>query len=440
MFLLALATCLTAFAYDAPVPPANPHRKVASMRVSRERSHARRTAVARRHAGRESHRAASPSSRTASRRSSARNSQRGTRSSIAAERASALHRSMEREKIRNEEARELRIRRERAEESAAEVSTDHKESAVDETQQTARADRYSGRITSLSRPRREVASAPASEIRSNIDEESRSDTEEDTRSNTDENATVAPDTALARGTQTAAALNLASFPGAEDLQHLAEEASLSISRGGMPPPLRGSLALLERQDERLDADGLERIEDEADLSARIAHHLLVPLPVSDALTVNAELPPHHRYCRPWTARFLTDLARAHEVVFHRPLEVSSAVRTVEYQEHLERINGNAAPAEGALVSPHLMGATIDIAKKQMSLEEIAWMRRRLLALELAGKIDVEEEFEQACFHITVYRNYVPSHSTQPHPGPSRRRARRGVILTNAVADAVPSGQ
>lgn len=189
---------------------------------------------------------------------------------------------------------------------------------------------------------------------------------------------------------------------------LSEPTSLSIARGAMPPPLRGSLALLERQDQRLEADGLERIVDEDDLSARIADHLLVPLPASDALTVNAELPPHHRYCRPWTARFLADLARAHEARFHRPLEVSSAVRTVAYQAHLMRINGNAAPAEGDLFSPHLMGATIDIAKKGMSREEIAWMRIRLLDLELAGKIDVEEEFEQACFHISVYRNYLPA--------------------------------
>jgi hypothetical protein len=35
------------------------------------------------------------------------------------------------------------------------------------------------------------------------------------------------------------------------------------------------------------------------------------------------------------------------------------------------------------------------------------MRRRLAELEAAGKIDVEEEFKQACFHITVYKNYVP---------------------------------
>ena len=51
-----------------------------------------------------------------------------------------------------------------------------------------------------------------------------------------------------------------------------EEASLQVPRGAMPPPLRGSRESLERQNERLDADGLERIEDEADLADRIEHH------------------------------------------------------------------------------------------------------------------------------------------------------------------------
>ena len=186
-----------------------------------------------------------------------------------------------------------------------------------------------------------------------------------------------------------------------------EEASLYVPRGAMPAPLRGSLASLERQNARLDAEGLERIEDEADLAARIANKLLVPLPASSALTVNADLPENHRYCRPWTARFLSDLARAHEAAFHRPLEVSSAVRTVEYQKRLMRTNGNAAAAEGDLVSPHETGATIDIAKSGLSRAEIAWMRMRLAGLEAAGKIDVEEEFQQACFHITVYKSYAP---------------------------------
>jgi hypothetical protein len=204
----------------------------------------------------------------------------------------------------------------------------------------------------------------------------------------------------------------------------------------MPAPLRGSHESLERQNTRLDADGLERIEDEADLADRIEHKLLVPIPASSALAVNAELPAAHRYCRPWTANFLADLAQAHDAAFHRPLEVSSAVRTVEYQKRLMETNGNAAPAEGDIVSPHLTGATIDIVKDRLSRAEIVWMRRRLLALEAADEIDVEEEFRQACFHITVYKSYVPrapSPSTRERNGSARLRRHKAAESSGIAA-------
>jgi hypothetical protein len=67
----------------------------------------------------------------------------------------------------------------------------------------------------------------------------------------------------------------------------------------------------------------------------------------------------------------------------------------------------------------LTGATIDIAKGPLSREEVGWMRTRLLALEEAGKIDVEEEFQQSCFHITVYKSYAP-----PAPTVTRKPRRR----------------
>jgi len=185
-------------------------------------------------------------------------------------------------------------------------------------------------------------------------------------------------------------------------------ASLRSTRTAMPPPLRGSFESLARQNEKSEADGLERIENEDDLADRIAHKLLVPVPASSALTVNGNLPETHRYCRPWTASFLSDLAHAHAAQFHRSLEVSSAVRTVEYQKRLIGTNGNAAAAEGDIVSPHLTGATIDIVKQGMNRQELAWMRLHLLPFQQAGKIDVEEEFQQACFHITVYRSYTAS--------------------------------
>ncbi len=178
--------------------------------------------------------------------------------------------------------------------------------------------------------------------------------------------------------------------------------------------LRGTHDSLVRQNARSEEEDLERIEDDADLQDRIAHGLLVRVPESAALSVNAALPEDRRYCRPWTADFLTDLARAHQTQFHTPLVVSSAVRTVEYQKRLMRTNHNAADAEGDIVSPHLTGATIDIAKSGLSRHEMEWMRNHLLGYQNAGVIDVEEEFHQRCFHITVYKNYIaapPLHRT-----------------------------
>jgi Family of unknown function (DUF5715) len=184
-------------------------------------------------------------------------------------------------------------------------------------------------------------------------------------------------------------------------------------------PLKGSLESLTRQNERMEADGLERILDEQDLSDRIEQKLLVPLPISSSLIVNSDLVETHRYCRPWTANFLSDLAEEHETQFHKAFIVSSAVRTVEYQQHLMRRNHNAAAAEGDVVSPHLTGGTIDIAKSGMSRKEIVWMRNRLLAMQTEGKIDVEEEFRQPCFHITVYKNYgTPELAPGTNPDPA----------------------
>ena len=197
----------------------------------------------------------------------------------------------------------------------------------------------------------------------------------------------------------------------------------------MPPPLFGSAESLERQNEKTEADGLERILDDDDLNQRIAAKLLVPVPTSPSLGINQNLPENHRYCRPWTARFLADLARSHYARFHRSLQVNSAVRTVEYQRSLIAINGNAAPADGDIASPHLTGAAVDIGKKGMSFSELSWMRAWLLPMQTAGKIDVEEEFYQSCFHITVYRGYAP-------PPPSRVIARRRHASTALLATGV----
>jgi hypothetical protein len=173
----------------------------------------------------------------------------------------------------------------------------------------------------------------------------------------------------------------------------------------VPAPLKGSREILVHQNQMADAAGLTRIQDDADLDRMRAQHLLVAFPDTPGLEVNEELPYNRRCARPWTVRFATDTARAFYERFHEPLHLSSAVRTVSYQLRLQRVNGNAAAINGDGASPHLTGQAIDFGKHGMSIAEIAWMRAYLLPLMQAGKVDVEEEFQQACFHISVYGSY-----------------------------------
>ncbi len=175
----------------------------------------------------------------------------------------------------------------------------------------------------------------------------------------------------------------------------------------IPAALKGSHEILIHQNEMADRDGLARVQDDGDLEEMRRRAMLVAVPVGGGLQVDERLPGSRRYCRPWTANFLAVLARAHYARFHTALQVNSAVRTMAIQQRLLRTNGNAAPVAGETASPHLTGQAVDIGKRGMPLVEIAWLRGYLLPLIEAGKIDVEEEFQQSCFHISVYRKYAP---------------------------------
>jgi hypothetical protein len=224
-----------------------------------------------------------------------------------------------------------------------------------------------------------------------------------------------PDDSSASFADTNALRTAPEFPAAE-----ADEAEatlppsfpVSLSYNGrgrliVPAPLYGSRDVLLHQNQMADRDGLSRIEDDADLFDLRREKKLVALPIGEDLRVDDRLPLDRRFSRPWTAQFLAVLARDYYAIFHSPLQVNSAVRTVDFQRRLLRTNGNAAPAFGDTASPHLTGQAVDIGKGALSLTEIAWLRTYLQPLIAQGKIDVEEEFQQACFHISVYRNYLP---------------------------------
>lgn len=183
--------------------------------------------------------------------------------------------------------------------------------------------------------------------------------------------------------------------------------SLYDKRGrlAVPAPLRGSHEVLVHQNEMADHDGLTRVRDDDDLMDLRRQGKLVSLPAGGALKIDDRLPANRRYSRPWTAEFLAVLSRDFYRSFHEPLQVNSAVRTVAIQQRLVRTNGNAAPVAGETASPHLTGQAVDIGKRGLTMLEIAWMRAYLAPLIDTGKIDVEEEFQQSCFHISVYKAY-----------------------------------
>lgn len=169
--------------------------------------------------------------------------------------------------------------------------------------------------------------------------------------------------------------------------------------------LRGSPASMERQNAQADRDGLSRLT-EKQLEVFKKNQLLVPLPTNKTLIVDDRLPEKYRWCRPCTGKFLNDLGKDYESKFGRPIQINSAVRTVEYQQELRGRNGNAASAKmGPRQSSHLTGAAVDIAKKNMPFAELRWMRSRLMDIEKKKLIEATEEFRQSVFHVMVFSKY-----------------------------------
>ena len=171
------------------------------------------------------------------------------------------------------------------------------------------------------------------------------------------------------------------------------------------PVLRGSYESMLRQNEEIDRLELPRIADEVELAELEARRDLVPIEESDGVHV-AIREASHRYCRPWTQTFLQDLGEAYYKEFGQPIQVNSAVRTVEYQRKLRRHNGNAAPETGETASSHLAGLTVDINKRGLSRKQHKFIEDYLFSLRQEGLIEGAEERRQPVFHVMVSDRYT----------------------------------
>jgi uncharacterized protein DUF5715 len=172
------------------------------------------------------------------------------------------------------------------------------------------------------------------------------------------------------------------------------------------PVFRPSRDSLLRQNEEIDRLELPRIQDDRELEQLKANEELVPINPSRSLRIASTLEPSRRYCRPWTREFLNDLSEDYYQEFQSQIQVNSAVRTVKVQRKLRRHNRNAAPEKGELASSHLAGVTIDIQRRGMSRQQIAWVEQYMLPLKDLGIIEPEEERHQVVFHVMVSDRYT----------------------------------
>ncbi len=150
---------------------------------------------------------------------------------------------------------------------------------------------------------------------------------------------------------------------------------------------------------------LERIQNDDELEALKASGQLVALPDSDYVHVSPALPANRRYARPWTVNFLNDLGKAYYAEFGVPIQVNSAVRTVQVQRKLRRRNRNAAAYSGDLASSHLSGATVDLQRRGLTKAQHKWLVNYFANLNTLGLIEPEEERRHYCFHVMVNQSY-----------------------------------
>ena len=177
--------------------------------------------------------------------------------------------------------------------------------------------------------------------------------------------------------------------------------------------LHGSKKVAKHQNAVADKENLSRIANDAQLNRFIKNGLLIRLEDTVFIKLDPRLDKKYHYVRPWTLDFLNDLGMHFGAKFpNSSLQINSAVRTTESQKALRRVNGNAAPTDGPTQSSHTTGATVDIAKKDLSADQMEWLGNYLREKKEAGKIDAVEEKHQSVFHVMVFKNAIATKQTQ----------------------------
>jgi hypothetical protein len=190
--------------------------------------------------------------------------------------------------------------------------------------------------------------------------------------------------------------------------HVALPALLRLRRGNLPlapGSLRARPGDLHRENVLANRDDLSRIRTRRMLAGFRRAGLLVPVPASTRAYYVAGVPASLRVARPWTRRFIEQVAAAKHRLFGTRLRITGLTRTPARQEALIATTPNAAPARGPILSTHLTGAAVDVGKASLSARELAWLRTVLHRLTARELVHAVEEFNEPHFHVLVRRQY-----------------------------------
>jgi LysM repeat protein len=182
-----------------------------------------------------------------------------------------------------------------------------------------------------------------------------------------------------------------------------------LQRGDLPlatPPLTARPGRLAAENAAAAADGLSRMKSLKMVARFRRAGLVVPVAATTRTYYVTRVAPELRVTRPWTKRFILQLAAAFHELFDEPLRVSSLTRTVSAQHALRLTNTNAAPAHGLVQSTHLTGAAVDVSKRGLDATQVMWLRTVLDRLERRRLVYAAEEFREPHFHVFVRKRYL----------------------------------
>ena len=174
----------------------------------------------------------------------------------------------------------------------------------------------------------------------------------------------------------------------------------SHKRAVSSPVLFSTAGSLSAQNAEADRLHLPRIQTKNEL-----HEIVQNGELAQVCTPALRVKPtgDHAYLRPWAAVLAESLAEDFYEQAHVQLTLTSGIRTVKEQKALGRHNHNAAPPSGPLASVHTTGIAFDIGRSGLTQAQQRWLEWRLWYLQSIGKVIVEEEYREPCFHVVALK-------------------------------------